>query len=116
MGAVYEHHSSKLLPRPLFYKRVARHTAIGLAILAAVLGIGMGGYMAFAQFSPIDAFLNAAMLLGGMGPIGDLPNGGAKFFAGCYALFAGLVFIGVVSVMIAPFAHRILHKLHMQKR
>lgn len=116
MSLVYEHHSARLLPRPLFYKRVARHVLIGSGVLAFVLGIGMAGYMAFAGFKPIDAFLNSAMLLGGMGPVGDLPNDGAKFFAGCYALFAGLVFIAVVSVLIAPFAHRILHKLHMQKR
>lgn len=77
--------------------------------------MGMAGYMVFAGFSMIDAFLNAAMLLGGMGPVGDLPNDGAKFFAGCYALFAGLVFIAVSSVLIAPFAHRVLHTLHLRK-
>lgn len=82
-------------------------------MLLVVLGIGMAGYMGFARFSIVDAFLNAAMLLGGMGPVGDLPNNDAKIFAGCYALFAGLVFIGVVSVVIAPFAHRILHSLHV---
>lgn len=85
-------------------------------MLLVVLGLGMLGYMVFADFSLIDAFLNAAMLLGGMGPVGDLPNDGAKFFAGCYALFAGLVFIGVVSVLIAPFAHRLLHSLHVEKK
>jgi hypothetical protein len=99
----------------LFIRRVARHLVIVAAILAAVLGIGMAGYMVFAHFTLVDAFLDAAMLLGGMGPVGVLPNDGAKIFAGCYALFAGLVFIGVTGVLIAPFAHRILHTLHLQK-
>jgi hypothetical protein len=112
---MYEHHTDVLLPRELFFQRVARHVTIGVTILVVVLGIGIAGYMGFAHFKLIDAFLNAAMILGGMGPVGDLPNDTAKFFAGCYALFAGLVFIGVVSVMIAPFAHRILHTLHLQE-
>jgi len=112
---MYEHHATRLLPRRLFIRRVALHLVIVAAVLAVVLGIGMAGYMYFAEFSPIDAFLDAAMLLGGMGPVGALPNDGAKFFAGCYALFAGLVFIGVSGVLIAPFAHRVLHTLHLQK-
>lgn len=113
---MYEHHSTRLLPKKLFFRRVALHLAAGSAVLLVVLGIGMAGYMGFARFSAVDAFLNAAMLLGGMGPIGDLPNDSAKIFAGCYALFAGLVFIGVVSVLIAPFAHRLLHTLHLKDR
>jgi len=112
---VYEHHSSKLLPKPLFIRRVGVHLTIVAAVLAIVLGIGIAGYMGFAHFTFVDAFLDAAMLLGGMGPVGTLPNDGAKIFAGFYALFAGLVFIGVTGVMIAPFAHRILHTLHLQK-
>ena len=113
---MYEHHGSKLLPRRLFFRRVALHLAIVVAALAMVLGIGMAGYMVFAHFTMIDAFLDAAMLLGGMGPVGTLTNDGAKLFAGCYALFAGLVFIAISGVLIAPFAHRILHTLHLQKR
>jgi hypothetical protein len=110
---MYEHHATQLLPKRLFIRRVAVHSLLGCAVLAVVLGIGMAGYMAYAHFTPIDSFLNAAMLLGGMGPVGDLPNDQAKLFAGGYALFAGLVFIGVVSVLIAPFAHRLLHSLHL---
>jgi hypothetical protein len=113
---VYEHHSKALLPRRLFYKRIAMHFGVVAGVLLAVLGIGITGYMVFAHFTMIDAFLDAAMLLGGMGPVGTLPNDGAKLFAGCYALFAGLVFIGISGVLIAPFAHRILHTLHLQKR
>jgi hypothetical protein len=113
---MYEHHSKALLPRRLFIRRVAMHFAIGASVLAGVLGIGMTGYMFLAGFSPMDSFLNAAMLLGGMGPVGELPNDGAKFFAGCYALFAGLVFVGVTGMLIAPFAHRVLHALHLDKK
>lgn len=113
---MYEHHSKALLPRHLFVRRVAAHFGLGALVLLAVLGIGMAGYMRLAGFTAIDAFLNAAMLLGGMGPVGELPNDGAKFFAGCYALFAGLGFVGVTGVLIAPFAHRVLHTLHLDRK
>jgi hypothetical protein len=112
---VYEHHSTKLLSKRLFIRRVGVHLAIVATALAIVLGIGIAGYMSFAHFTFVDAFLDAAMLLGGMGPVGTLTNDAAKIFAGCYALFAGLVFIGISGVLIAPFAHRILHTLHLQK-
>ena len=75
----------------------------------------MAGYIWIAGQSPVDAFLNAAMLLGGMGPVGELPSDAAKIFAGCYALYAGIVFIASAGVLIAPVAHRVLHKLHLTR-
>ena len=76
----------------------------------------MLGYVWTAHMGWVDAFLNASMLLGGMGPVGDLPNDGAKIFAGVYALFAGLVFIASASVLGAPIMHRIFHKLHIDEK
>jgi hypothetical protein len=61
----------------------------------------------------VDAFLNAAMILGGMGPVAELRTTGGKLFAGGYSLFSGVVFLVVVGVMFAPLAHRLLHRLHM---
>ena len=71
-------------------------------------------YMYFEKLALIDAFLNAAMLLGGMGPV-DLPKtAGGKVFAGLYALYSGLVFLVVVGISLAPLAHRMLHRLHLE--
>jgi hypothetical protein len=53
------------------------------------------------------------MILGGMGPVDQLHSSTAKIFASCYALFSGLVFIGIASLMVAPFAHRILHRFNL---
>jgi hypothetical protein len=64
----------------------------------------------------IDSLLNASMILGGMGPVDPLQSTAAKVFASCYALFSGLAFIGVAGVMLAPFAHRLLHRFHIQQR
>ena len=76
---------------------------------------GVLGYHALAHFGWVDSFLNAAMLLGGMGPVGEIPTTSGKVFAGIYALYAGLVLIAVSAVMLAPVIHRILHRFHLEE-
>ena len=80
------------------------------------LGIGVLGYHWLARLSWIDSLLNASMILGGMGPVDPLKSDAAKIFASCYALFSGLAFIGIVSVLLAPFVHRMLHRVHAEER
>ncbi|PYL09786.1 MAG: hypothetical protein DME33_03095 [Verrucomicrobia bacterium] len=113
---MYEHRKQPLLSRTKFLKRVGRHWLVGLGVLAFGLGIGGLGYHFFARLGWIDSLLNASMILGGMGPVDSLPNNPAKIFASCYALFSGLAFIGIVSVLLAPFVHRILHRSHAEER
>lgn len=112
---IYEHRTQKLLPFRKFLRRLLRHFSIAMAVLLVSLLIGMLGYHGLAHMAWIDSFLNAAMILGGMGPVGDLPNDISKLFAGCYALYAGIVFIAVAGIVIAPVAHRILHRMHLQQ-
>ena len=84
------------------------------------LGIGFGVLLVIsltiAGLSWIDSLLNASMILGGMDPVDPLRTNGAKVFASCYALFSGLAFIGIVSVLLAPFVHRLLHRVHAEER
>ena len=85
--------------------------------MAFGLGAGIVGYHYIAGLSWIDSPLNASMILGGMGPVDSLRTNGAKIFASCYALFLGLAFIGIVSVLLlAPFVHRLLHRVHAEER
>src|SRR5262245_14759258 len=86
--------------------------ALGLMIVSTV--IGMWGYEHFEGLAWRDAFLNTAMLLGGMGPVDPLKTPGGKLFAGVFALYAGVVFIFSAGLLIAPFAHRLLHKFHWE--
>ena len=113
---MYERRSQRLLSRAEFSKRVGRHGLVALGIVAFGLGIGVLGYHWLAHLSWIDSLLNASMILGGMGPIDSLPNNAAKVFASFYALFSGLAFVGIVSVLLAPFAHRMLHRFHAEER
>lgn len=112
---MYEHHASPLLPWPAFRARLARAMMVGLALIAVSLAIGMLGYRYIADQAWPDAFLNAAMILSGMGPLGELRTTAAKIFAGIYALYSGLTFISIVGIVIAPIAHRFLHKFHLDK-
>lgn len=84
-------------------------------VIVVSLGAGIVGYHYIARFSWIDSLLNASMILGGMGPVGDLPSDAAKVFASVYALFSGLVFIGVLGMILAPFVHRLMHRFHIDE-
>jgi len=109
---MYESRHQPPLPRAHFVRRLGLHLALALGVLAGSLGIGMAGYVAFEHLPWLDAFLNAAMLLGGMGPV-DMPKTEAgKLFAGCYALYAGLVFIATAALVLTPVMHRVLHRFH----
>jgi hypothetical protein len=111
---VFEHRSSPLLPRQAFYRRVAICFLLSQALVAVALGIGMAGYHFLENLGWVDAFVNAAMILSGMGPVSTLQTDTGKIFAGCYALFSGLVFITVTGIVLAPVAHRALHKFHLE--
>jgi hypothetical protein len=110
---LFEHHHEPLIPRQAFLRRMARFTALAFGLIGASLFIGMLGYRLTEGMSWLDAFLNAAMLLGGMGPVNPLHTAGGKLFAGLYAMFSGLVLLVSAGVMIAPLFHRFLHRFHL---
>jgi hypothetical protein len=109
---MYEHRKERLLPRREFLWRVAKHFAVAMLVVAGSLAGGMAGYVHFERLSWLDAFLNASMLLGGMGPVESPATRGGKVFAGVYALYAGMVFLVVASIILAPLVHRVLHRFH----
>ena len=110
----YEHRSEPLLPwRVFLIRRIGRTLAVCSVVVVASLFIGMLGYRLTEGMGWLDAFLNASMILGGMGPVDVLTSDGAKIFAGAYALFSGVFFLVIAGVIIAPFLHRVLHRLHV---
>ena len=112
---MFEHRSNPLLPRRAFYQRIAHSFVMVLLVAVLALGIGIAGYHYLEDQPWIDAFANAAMILSGMGPLGPLHTTTGKLFAGCYALFSGLVFITISGILTVPIAHRILHKFHLER-
>jgi len=109
---VWEKHGSRPIPFAAFVRRFASHFAVAGAMVLFSLGAGIAGYEYFEKLSLPDAFLNAAMLLGGMGPVNNPQTLGGKLFAGCYALYAGVLFLAIAAVVLGPVVHRILHRFH----
>ena len=109
-----EHRTQPLLPLNQFIFRMVRSGSLAFALIILSLFIGMAGYHIFEGLGWIDAFLNASMLLGGMGPINSPITLSGKIFAGLYALYCGLAVILATGVILAPVAHRILHRFHME--
>ena len=112
---MYEHRREPLLPRALFVRRLFRHGLIGAVVIAFSLALGILGYRLCAGLSWLDSLLNASMILGGMGPVNLLTTTAAKLFASFYSLFAGIAFLATAGIIIAPIAHRLLHRLHMEE-
>jgi hypothetical protein len=111
---MFEHHSQPLLPMPKFVRRVGRFALVGLLMVAVSWLIGILGYHVFEGLPFIDSVLNAAMILGGMGPVNPLTTDAGKLFASFYALFSGIIFLVAVGVFIAPIFHRLLHQFHIE--
>jgi flagellar biosynthesis protein FliR len=101
------------MPRRLFILRMLRHLAGAVGLVVGALAIGIFGYHYIAGFSWVDSLLNAAMILGGMGPVNPLTDTASKLFASFYALFAGIIFLVIAGVLFAPIFHRFLHRFHL---
>ena len=113
---MFEPRHAPLAPRARFLRRVATNFGLAMLVIGGSLAWGMWGYRYFEHLRWIDAFLNAAMLLGGMGPVETLQTEGGKLFAGIYALYAGMVVLVAASILIAPLFHRFIHRFHLEQR
>jgi hypothetical protein len=111
----YEHRGEPLLPWRMFLlRRVGKTAATAAVIIVASLVIGMLGYRLTEGMGWLDAFLNASMILGGMGPVDPMHSAAGKLFAGIYALYSGLVLVGTAGLLLAPFMHRLMHRFHLE--
>lgn len=110
---MYESYKEPLITRRAFLLRVAWHGLIVLGALILWVAVGVVGYAGLAHLSLVDAFLNAAMIAGGMGPVDILQNDAAKVFAGVYAIVSGTILLVGAGVVLAPILHRLLHTLHL---
>jgi hypothetical protein len=108
------HPNVRPAPHPDFWRHLGRQASWAGLMVAVSLGGGTLGFHAFSRQVWVDAFLNASMLLGGMGPVGDLGPTGGKLFAAGYALYAGLMFLVVAGLLVTPVFHRVLHRIHVE--
>ena len=111
----YEDRTEPLLPRAKFFQRLLWSVLVGVVLVALSLGGGMLGYHFLESLPWLDAFLNASMILSGMGPLANPQSAAGKLFAGFYALYSGLFLILVAGLMFAPIVHRFLHRFHIDE-
>ena len=113
--AIFERRTDPLLPRRKFLGRLARCAAAGAGLITVSLFAGMLGYHGLEGLSWLDAFVNASMLLGGMGPVDPVRSSGGKLFAGFYALYCGFAVIVIAGIIFTPVIHRFLHRFHLER-
>jgi hypothetical protein len=111
---MFERRNEPLLPKSAFLRRVTRYALIALALDLGSLVVGVVGYHFLEGFSWIDSLLNAAMILGGMGPVNELHTTTGKLFASFYALYSGVIFLVIAGVLFLPVIHRFLHHFHLE--
>jgi hypothetical protein len=109
----YEKRQQPVASPQVFSQRLLFNGLLALGTIVVALAIGMTGYMGLEGMGFIDAFVNSAMILSGMGPMGALQYDSTKVFAGFYAIFCGLLIFGVAGLILAPVFHRILHDFHV---
>jgi hypothetical protein len=112
---MFEHRKQPLLPWPHFFARVARSILVTLAIVGLSLLIGSSGYHFCGGLPWIDAVLNAAMILTGMGPVDTLHTNEGKLFATVYCLYSGIAFLSMVAILLGPIVHRLMHQFHFEE-
>ena len=112
----YERRRERLASPEVFRRRLLTSGTVGLVMVAISLAVGMAGYAALEDLGFVDSFLNAAMILSGMGPLHNPESTGGKIFAGFYALYSGFAVIAIAAVMFAPVIHRVMHRFHLEER
>ena len=110
----FEHRDEPVANPSTFARRLAANLAAALALILVSLLAGMTGYILLEGMNLTDAYLNATMILGGMGPVGTLSTNAGKVFAGTYALYCGVVLIFATGIILAPVVHRVLHEFHVE--
>lgn len=109
-------HVRPLPPVRVYLAHLARGAFTSLVLLGGGLGVGMAGYHWIVGLRWIDAFLNAAMLLSGEGPLAPTPTAAGKLFAGAYAIFGGIVFVTAAAAALSPGMVRLLHRFHLTRQ
>jgi hypothetical protein len=111
---IFEHGRQPVISRPRFIRRMLMAVVLWCVLIVFGLAVGIGGYATFEGMSFVDAYVNAAMILSGMGPLGELKTTAGKIFAGSYAIFSGLIIVIATAFILAPVFHRVLHRFHVE--
>ena len=111
---MFERRHERLAAPEVYHRRLMTSGSVGLGLVAVSLAVGIAGYSGFEDLGFVDSFLNASMILSGMGPLLNPQTTGGKLFAGCYALYSGFAVLAIAAIMFAPVLHRVMHRFHLE--
>jgi hypothetical protein len=111
-----EHKTQPLANRSVYLRRVAKAMLLAMFILSIALAVGTIGYHSLSNLNWVDSIYNASMILSGMGPADALNTDAAKLFASGYAILSGVIFIGLIGIVLAPVFHRLIHRFHLEEK
>ena len=111
----FEKRHEALAPPEVYRRRLGTASALGGGLVAVSLAIGTAGYMFFESLGGLDAFLNASMILSGMGPLHNPASVGGKVFCALYALYSGFAVLAIAGIVLAPVVHRLFHRFHIEE-
>ena len=111
---LYEHKADRPLSTRAFVRRMMNHGLLVTAVVTLSVFLGTLGYHFLGLEAWLDSFVNACMLLGGMGQVGDVQPVAGKVFSAFFSLYSGLVFVVCLTTLFAPVLHRIMHKFHFE--
>jgi len=112
---MFETKSQRLLSRRRFARRLLRSIGMASILVGISMGIGMAGYHRYGELSWLDSFLNASMIMSGMGPVDAMKTSAGKLFSGCYALYCGLALVTASAIVVSPILHRFFHRFHIEE-
>ena len=113
---MFEARHHPLVSQRKFIIRMILSGLVGVVLIAISLLIGMSGYHYYENLSLVDSFVNASMILSGMGPLAQMHTDNGKIFAGFYAIYSGLALITIAAIIFAPIIHRLLHRFHIDEK
>lgn len=113
---MFERRRERLAPPEVYRRRLFTSGSVGLGLIAVSLAVGIWGYWGLEGLGFVDAFLNASMILSGMGPLFNPQTTGGKLFAGFYALYSGFAVLAIAAIMFAPVLHRVMHRFHLEEQ
>lgn len=111
----FERRHEALASPEVYRRRLLTGGSVAAGLVVVSLVVGIAGYMGFEGLAPLDAFLNAAMILSGMGPVQVPQTAGGKIFAGLYALYSGFAVLAIAAILLAPAVHRLFHRFHLEE-
>ena len=114
LASKFERNHQSVAPWPVFALRLLRYSFFAFTLIAFSTGIGTLGYHLLSNLGWIDSFYMACMILTGMGPTVNMDSDAAKIFSSFYALYSGVIFLGITAIFFAPVIHRVLHILHVE--